>query len=68
LDVGSRGLGRKWLVIERRHAGRYAGYRWLQKSESRSMGVIVDDWAGFYFGKAGFNVESGRNYNPYTTI
>jgi hypothetical protein len=51
LDVGSKeGAMRKDLVIERKRAKGYGGYRWLQKSELRSMGVIVDDWGGFYFG------------------
>lgn len=52
LDVGSTKVWRtrRWLVIERGRGGRYSGYRWLQKHELKYMGVIAEDWGGFYFG------------------
>jgi hypothetical protein len=51
LDVGpAEDFQRRWLAIERKPDGQYEGYRWLQKREFRRMGVVVDEWGGFYFG------------------
>jgi hypothetical protein len=51
-------FSKRWLVIERKRAGRYGGYTWLQESEFRTMGVLADEWGGFYLGTGKISMYS----------